>query len=58
MRYTDPKMRAYFSTLPSKVRARLMLSKVEIASLGELMLVGEHFRNNLPPDEREPPAES
>ena len=58
MRYTDPRMRAYLLTLPSKVRARLMRSKVEIASLGELMMVGEHFRNDLPPEERDPPAES
>lgn len=58
MQYTDPRMQEYFLSLPSKVRAHLMLSKVEFASLGDLMLVGEHFRNNLPPEEREPPVQS
>ncbi|MPM85128.1 hypothetical protein SDC9_132205 [bioreactor metagenome] len=56
MRYTDAKMRSYYLTLPPKVRARLMNTKVEFASLGELMMVGEHFRNELDPEERHPPS--
>lgn len=37
--------------MPSKVRAFINLSKAEIGSLGDLMLIGEHFRNSFGPDE-------
>ena len=43
----DPNMEAYFQSLPSKVRAFLTNSGAEIASPGELMLVGEHLRYSL-----------
>lgn len=44
MKYRDPKMEAYFNSLPSEVRAYINLSKADISSLGSLMLIGEHFR--------------
>lgn len=51
MKYTDDKMQAYFQTLPPKVRAFLTHSNVEISTLGELMMVGEHLKKDLLPDE-------
>lgn len=54
MQYTDANMQAYFQSLPFKVRAILMRSNIEISTLGELMMVGEHLKNELPTDEQEP----
>lgn len=54
MQYTDANMQAYFQSLPFKVRAILMRSNIEISTLGELMMVGEHLKKELPTDEQEP----
>ena len=47
MKYTDPQMESYYMSLPKEVRAVLDRSGAEIGSLGELMLIGEHFRYSL-----------
>lgn len=39
-------MEAYFASLPPKVRAFINRSKADISTPGELMLIGEHFRNS------------
>ncbi|MCI2106672.1 MAG: hypothetical protein LKK00_08150 [Intestinimonas sp.] len=52
MKYSDPKMEQYFNSLPSTVRAYINLSKAEIGSLGDLMLIGEHFRYSFGPDDK------
>lgn len=46
MKYEDPRMEAYFNSLPSPVRRFIHRSGAEISSPGELMLIGEHFRNS------------
>lgn len=46
MKYDDPKMEAYFTSLPSKVRAFINLSRADICSPGELLMIGEHFKKN------------
>ena len=53
MTFEDPKLEEYFRTLPEDVQRFLNSSGKEICSLGELMLVGEHFRNSFghPPEE-------
>ena len=47
LQFEDPKMQVYFEALPSKVRAFLRNSKLEISSPGELMMIGEHFKKEL-----------
>lgn len=47
MKYKDPKMEAYFNSLPPVVKSYINQSKADISSLGSLMLIGEHFRNSL-----------
>ena len=47
MQYEDPKMEAYFQSLPPSVQALIIRSGADIASLGELTMIGEHFKNNL-----------
>lgn len=54
MKYPDPQMQEYFMSLPSKVRAHIIVSKAVIASPGELRIIGEHFKNEFGPDENEP----
>jgi galactokinase len=39
-------MEAYFNSLPPQVREFIQRSKAEIASPGELRLIGEHFKNS------------
>ena len=46
MKYEDPRMEAYFNSLPSKVRAFINNSRADISTPGELMLIGEHFRKS------------
>ncbi len=47
LQFEDPKMQEYFEALPSKVRAFLRNSKIEISSPGELMMIGEHFKKGI-----------
>lgn len=47
LQFEDPEMQEYFEALPSKVRAFLRNSKIEISSPGELMMIGEHFKKEL-----------
>ncbi len=40
----NPDLRYYFESLPIEIKNRILESGVEIATLGELMSVAEHFR--------------
>ncbi len=53
MKYEDPRMEDYFNSLPSKVRAFIRNSRADISTPGELMLIGEHFRNSFGDSEKE-----
>lgn len=44
MKYKDPKTEEYYKSLPGVVRAFIHQSGAEISTLGELMLIGEHFK--------------
>lgn len=46
MKFDNPDMEHYFRTLPQEVRLFIERSGAEISSPGELMLIGEHFRNS------------
>jgi len=46
-KYDDPQMEAYFNSLPGAVKAYINRSGAVIGSLGELTMIGEHFKNNL-----------
>lgn len=46
MKYENPQMEAYFNSLPSKVRCFINRSGADISTPGELMLIGEHFKNS------------
>ena len=54
MKYEDPRMEAYFNSLPSKVRAFINNSRADISTPGELMLIGEHFRKSFGEPEEGP----
>lgn len=58
MKYEDPRMEAYFNSLPSKVRAFINNSRADISTPGELMLIGEHFRKSFGEPEKEIPLKS
>ncbi|MCI8828177.1 MAG: hypothetical protein HFE98_04920 [Ruminiclostridium sp.] len=53
MKYRDPNMEAYFNSLPPAVRVFIDRSGADISTPGELMLIGEHFRNSFGYTERE-----
>lgn len=57
MKYEDPRMEAYFNSLPSKVRAFINNSRADISTPGELMLIGEHFRKSFGGPGRGPPGQ-
>ena len=46
MKYENPQMEAYFNSLPPEVQSFIENSKADISTPGELMLIGEHFRNS------------
>ncbi|BAK99660.1 hypothetical protein OBV_24620 [Oscillibacter valericigenes Sjm18-20] len=50
MKYEDPKMEAYFRSLPLAVQSYINQSGIDICSMGDLTLIGEHFANNLEGD--------
>lgn len=50
MKYEDPKMEAYFRSLPPVVQSYINRSGIDICSMGDLTLIGEHFANNLEGD--------
>lgn len=43
----DPVLGEYFATLPPKVQDFIVNAKAEISTLGELIAIGEHFRQDL-----------
>ena len=53
VKYRDPNMEAYFNSLPPAVRVFIDRSGADISTPGELMLIGEHFRNSFGYTERE-----
>ena len=57
MQFEDPRLEAYFRTLPPDVQAFLEKSGRDISSLGELMQVGEHFRKEFGHDGTEETVE-
>lgn len=44
MKYSDSEMERYFKSLPPEVQSYINASDADISSLGELKLIGEHFR--------------
>ncbi|HWS42419.1 MAG TPA: hypothetical protein VN421_04960 [Pseudoflavonifractor sp.] len=52
VKFEDPAMKNYFLSLPQGVRRYLEDSGVELSTLGELMMIGEHFKENPPPAEQ------
>lgn len=42
--YEEAIMNEYFSSLPPRVRHQIEASEGEIATLGELMQIGEHLK--------------
>lgn len=40
----NPDLRDYFESLPIEIKNRILESKVEITTLGELMEAAEHFK--------------
>ncbi|MCI2056575.1 MAG: hypothetical protein LKJ86_05445 [Oscillibacter sp.] len=47
MKYKDPKMEAYWNSLPGDVKALINASGADICSPGELTMIGEHFKHSL-----------
>lgn len=45
MKYEDPKMEAYWNTLPDKVKSLIDQSGLDISSLGMLMRFGDYYTN-------------
>lgn len=43
-KYGDPAMESYFRSLPPDVQGFISQSGAKVSSLGELMMIGEHFR--------------
>ena len=39
----QPELYEYFTTLPFRVRAKIITSNAELSTLGELMMVAAHF---------------
>ena len=58
MKYDNPQMEAYYNSLPSEVKNFIDRSGAEISTPGELMLIGEHFRNSIGYTEQEQKKES
>jgi len=46
MKFEDPKMEAYFNALSHEAQSYINNSGIDICSLGDLVLIGEHFENN------------
>lgn len=47
MEFETPEMQNYFDSLPPETKSYIMESGVKIATLGELMEIGEHFKHEL-----------
>ena len=48
MKYEDPKMEAYWNSLPTHVRAVIEQSDIDICSLGMLTKLGDYYQNQAP----------
>ena len=51
MMYSDPNMERHFNSLPPEVQAFIRKSKGEISTYGELMQIGEHFKQSMSAEE-------
>jgi hypothetical protein len=47
MNFKDPQMEEYFNSLPVVVQGFIVRSGLEISTFGELMMIGEHFMDDL-----------
>ena len=47
MKYDNYDMERYFQSLPPDIKDFISSSGVEVSTLGELMLIGEHFKHSL-----------
>ena len=45
MKYQDPKMEAYWNTLPADIQAAINRSGIDLCSLGMLTKIGEYYQN-------------
>ncbi|MDR3982514.1 MAG: hypothetical protein Q3W96_03650 [Dysosmobacter sp.] len=45
MKYQDPKMEAYWNTLPADIQAAINRSGIDLCSLGMLTKLGEYYKN-------------
>lgn len=45
MKYQDPKMEAYWNTLPADIQATINSSGIDLCSLGMLTKIGEYYKN-------------
>ena len=45
MKYEDPKMEEYWSTLPKEIQSLINKSGIDICSLGMLTRFGDYYKN-------------
>lgn len=45
MKYEDPKMEAYWNTLPEGIQSLINKSGIDICSLGMLTKFGDYYKN-------------
>ena len=45
MKYQDPKMEAYWNTLPAGIQAAINRSGIDLCSLGMLTKLGDYYKN-------------
>lgn len=45
MKYEDPKMEAYWNSLPSEIQSVIEQAGIEICSLGMLQKLGDYYKN-------------
>ena len=46
MKYEDPKMEEYWSTLPKEIQSLINRSGIDICSLGMLTKLGDYYKND------------
>lgn len=46
MKYDDPKMEAYWNTLPAGIQDLINESGIDICSLGMLTKLGDYYKND------------
>lgn len=56
MKYEDPKMKAYWNTLPADIQAVINRSGIDLCSLGMLTKLGDYYKNRDAQKEPEHPT--